>query len=363
MSHHFCLYPRSQVRVAVALSHLTNMRVVFSRNQPISYETSIGKTYRTWVGMTLKPSFKQLQYFVTLAETGHYRKAADRLAISQPSLSLQITNLEEALQVSLLERGRRGATLTPEGRSVLEKARGILNDVEALVDIGKPMTEGLHGTLRLATSPTLGPYLLPHVVRRLRSDCPDLRLVIRDGAPVDLLDELLAGHHDLILTQLPVSSTDVHVEPLIYEPLLLAVALDHPLAQRCEVQDADLSGATVLSLSNRFTLHEQVAALVREVGATLLQDYQGTSLDTLRQMTAMNMGVTFLPALYAHSEVPDTDPDVALIPYRKRRFKRTTGLVWRKSSGPAPAFAALADVLRDVARDQFKGLWRVGTGA
>lgn len=302
------------------------------------------------------PTVRQLQYFVTLAETGHYRKAAEKVGISQPSLSLQISNLEKTLQLKLLERGRTGATLTPEGRDVLERARAILGDVIELWETSERLKGGLAGTIRLGSSPTLGPYLLPNVLRELHQRHPALRLLIRDGAPFDLLDDLLAGQHDLILTQLPVPSSDVTVLRLLREPLHLAVAREHRLAQQSAANDHDLVDETVLVLSNRFALYDQIAELTQVVGGQVLRDYEGTSLDAVRQMTAMNMGVAFLPALYAQSEVPKTGGDVALLPFRNGQFTRSIGLVWRRSSGHHAAFEAFAEVIRDVSRTHFKGL-------
>ncbi|MEM8652958.1 MAG: LysR family transcriptional regulator, partial [Pseudomonadota bacterium] len=228
--------------------------------------------------MKAQITFKQLQYFSSLAELGHYRKAAERIGISQPSLSLQIANLEEALRLPLVERGKAGALLTPEGREVLERTQRILSEVTALTEISEQMKTGLAGTIRLGASPTLGPYLLPNVVKQLHELYPTLRLIIRDGAPRDLIDDLLAGRHDLILTQLPVNSSDVVVTRLFREPLRLAVALDHKLAGKSQAKDNDLSGENILALSNRYTLHTQISDLAQEVNANLRQDYEGTSL-------------------------------------------------------------------------------------
>lgn len=309
--------------------------------------------------MSIQITLKQLLYFQTLAETGHYRKAAERIGISQPSLSLQIANLEGVLGLKLVERGRAGAVLTPEGREVLAMARDILADVAILEQTSERMKTGLAGTLRLGSSPTFGPYLLPNVIRQLHVAYPELRLLIRDGAPSELLEGLLKGEHDLILTQLPVHSTDVEVVRLMREPLLLAVALDHPLAGKSQAVDKDLRGESILVLSNRFTLHTQIAQLSQDIGANLRSEYEGTSLDALRQMTAMNMGVTFLPALYARSEVTNSAGDVALVPYREGHFFRHIGLVSRKASGDQKSFKIMADLIRSVAKKRFKGLVHV----
>ncbi len=305
------------------------------------------------------PTIKQLRYFVALAEAGHYRKAAERVGISQPSLSLQIANLEQLLKLTLVERGRAGAVLTPEGRETLTRARRILDETQALADISEHMQSGLAGTIRLGASPTLGPYLLPNVVRRLHEIYPSLRLIIRDGAPRDLMDDLLSGTHDLILTQLPVQSTDLAVTRLFREPLRLAAAPDHPLAAKGSAHDADLNGESLLALSSRFTLHSQMADLATDVGAILRQDYEGTSLDALRQMVAMNMGVTFLPALYMQSEVASQGGDVTAIEFRKGRLTRSIGIAWRKSSGHHAGFKTFADLVRTVAREKFGDILQI----
>lgn len=302
------------------------------------------------------PTVKQLRYFVALAETQHYRKAAEQVGVRQPSLSLQIRNLEALLGLNLVERGRAGATLTPSGREVLAHAKSVLAEVGALMATTEQLTDGLSGTFQLGASATLGPYLLPRVVERLHHQHPDLRLFIRDGAPQDLLQDLLAGRHDVILTQLPVQSTDVITTRVFREQLHLVVAQNHRLAKASKATNADLAGENVLSLSTKFTLHGQIAQLTQEVGASLLQDYEGTSLDAIRQMVAMNMGVSFLPSLYVASEIREPISDVAVIPFRPGRFTRTIGLVWRKSAGQAAGYAKFASFIGDVTREHFGSL-------
>lgn len=311
--------------------------------------------------MPSQPTLKQLQYFAALAKAGHYRKAAERAGISQPSLSLQIAKLEEILGLQLVERGRAGALLTPGGREVLARAQRILDDVAALVDLSERLETGLSGTIRLGSSPTLGPYILPNVVRRLHDRYPSLRLFIRDGAPRDLLQDLLDGQHDLILTQLPVASGDVTVRRLFREPLWLAMARDHPLAGQDCIVDSDLAGQNLLALSSAYTLHAQIAALAQEVGASLHQEYEGTSLDALRQMAAMNMGLTFLPGLYVNSEIAGPDGDVAVVPFRRGRFTRSIGIVWRKTAGAAAAHTAFTEILREVVISDFARLVQLET--
>lgn len=128
---------------------------------------------------------------------------------------------------------------------------------------------------------------------------------------------------------------------------------DHPLASRLAVTDADLAGQDVLSLSDAYRLYAQVAALCVELGANLRRDYEGTSLDALRQMTALDMGVTFLPALYVQSEVSTETGDVAVRPFRKDRVTRSIGLAWRRRSAHRELIQRMADLISGVVKERF----------
>ena len=300
-------------------------------------------------------TLRQMTYFVALAETRHYRRAAERVGISQPSLSQQIVALENALGVTLVERGQRGAVLTPQGRTILDQARRVLDETATLRALAQQARDGVSGTIRLGSTPTLGPYLLPHVMRRLHEAYPELKVIVRDAAPLVLQDELLSGQQDLILTQLPVPSADTEVMRLFREPLKLAMAQDHALVGRGDVTDADLAGQDVLTLSDAYRLHAQIAGLCEEIGANLRRDYEGTSLDALRQMTALNMGVSFLPALYLRSEVSGETGDVAVRAFRKDRVTRSIGLAWRRRSAHRRVIARMAGVIGEVVQEKFAG--------
>ncbi len=278
------------------------------------------------------PSMRQLRYFVALAEAGQYRRAAERMGISQPSLSQQIAALESRLGHRLVERRRGGITLTPAGREMLPHARGILNGASEMVALAQTLNSGVAGTLRLGATPTIGPYMLPAVLRRLHETHPGIKLMARDGPPRDMIEDLLAGRCDLVVTQLPLVAADLAQRRLYREPLMLAVARDHPLAARTHVTTGDLAGLDMLSLGPAFALHGQIAALCRDAEARLVGEYEGTSLDALRQMVAMNMGATLLPALYLRSELPDDDGDVVAVPFRSS-LTRTVGVAWRRSLG------------------------------
>ncbi len=300
-------------------------------------------------------TLRQLNYLVALADTGHFRRAAERCEISQPSLSTQIQSLEQSLGVLLVERSRSGVALTPIGRDIVERSRLILEDVQGMVDFATTAQNGLVGTIRLGAKPTLGPYILPHVVARLHREHPELSLHIREGAPRSLESELSRGVHDVILAQLPIIGSELVAQRLFREPLYVVLAADHPLARHETIAPRDLKGLEILSLEPHYHLHDQVNALCQEFGAVMLRGYEGTSLDALRQMVGMGMGATFMPALYVRSEIGSRS-EVVVRPIQGRQITRSIGIVWRKSAGRADAYKEIANVMRDVVTRKFKNI-------
>lgn len=306
--------------------------------------------------MRQESTFKRLWGFANLAEAGSFSKAAQRMGISQPALSYHISKLEEQLAAKLFERSATGVILTPEGRTALALAREVLDALASLESLSTRKETGMLDEIRLGASPTLGPYILPNVLQKLHELFPALRVNLQDAAPSVLLEGLLSGRHDIVFAQLPLRSDKIVVERLFREPLKLVLPEAHPLAERTEIIDKDLRGQQVLSLSNAFTLHAQLSNLCDEVGATLRADYEGTSLDALRNMTAIEMGVTFLPALYVHSEVAASESNVVVRPFRNDRFTRSIGLARRRSSGRNAVLSQLSEIIRDVVRADYAGI-------
>lgn len=303
-------------------------------------------------------TLKQLRYLVALADFEHFRHAAESCGISQPSFSVQLQNLEGILGARLVERSRRGVFFTPLGREVVARARRVVFEAQSIQDYTIAAVQGLTGTIRLGVNATLGPYLLPRVLAALHREHPDTKLYIRESKPTSLETELGTGVHDVILAQPPVHNADFDSAPLFTEPVFLAVSAGHPLAGRTHVSVADLKGLPVLSLTPEYHLHDQVHSLCETFGARLIRDYEGTSLDALRQMVAMDMGTTFLPALYAQSEISELG-DVVTVPLKGRRISRSIGLVWRNGAGKSSGYVDLARFIRGVVQNDFKGLCQV----
>jgi len=298
-------------------------------------------------------TLKQLQCLVAVDQTKHFRKAADICGMTQPALSQQIQNLELTLNVQLVERSRAHVSLTPLGREVLERAKKMLDLSQSISDLTASTKGNLVGTIRLGTSPTIGPYLLPMVVASLHRQHQDLNLYVRENPAHDLEYELGKGTHDVLITQLPISGRNYNVVQLFREPLFLAMAIDHPLANKNKVQLKDIAGLDVLPLAPNYSLYDQVKTLCDDNGATLRRDYEGTSLDALRQMSGMGMGVSFLPALYAASEIKARS-EVVVKPIHGRSLHRAVGMVWRQTTTQTKSYEILADIIRDVAKKKLR---------
>ena len=296
------------------------------------------------------PTLRQLRYLVALADTLSFRQAAKACHVTQPTLSDQIRELEKRLKVELFERTRRSVTPTPIGREIAERARVVLRDVQDIVDLADRGRHVLTGTLRLGVLPSLGPYLLPLILPYLHRQYPDLTLYVREDTREGLLRRLGDGDLDLLLYPLPLNQDGFTVSALFREPLLLALPNEAALGTKEQIAPEDLKGLTVLALESGHSLYEQVLALCRQYGATPLLDFATTSLDTLRQMAAMGLGATFLPALYVRSEAR-RDPLLAVIPFAHPGPSRDIGMVWRSQSARHSEYQTLAVQIRDLLAD------------
>lgn len=293
------------------------------------------------------PTLKQFRYLVAVAETLHFRRAAEKTHVSQPTLSGQLRELEDRLGVQLVERSRSKVVLTPLGREIAARAKSVLRDVQDIVDLAAQGQSAMGGTIRVGVLQSLGPYFLPHILPDLHRSHPDLKLYVREGLPHVLLDQLDDGTLDLLFFPLPINSADLVSVRLFREPLWIVVPGEHRLAETDKIRKADLKGETFLTLERGHRLHDQVHDLCEEYGAEISLDYAGTSLDTLRQMVVMGMGLSFLPALYVRSEVLH-DRQVVARELASGAPSRTIGMVWRRQSARQRDYETLATEIRSV---------------
>lgn len=295
------------------------------------------------------PTLRQLEYLVAIADNQHFGRAAQAVHVSQPTLSQQLRTLEDRLGVVLIERRAPNAELTPIGRELVERSRRILVEVRELRALATRAGERLAGTLRFGVSPTLGPYLMPSIVAALHQQQPDLRLYIREGIPDDQAMELSRGALDMLLGPLPIDGPALNVEPLFSEKLFVVAAADHPLSAKDRVKRSDIEGETVLSLDRRHNYHRHVAAICADLNLELLRDYEGTSLDSLRQMTGSGLGLSILPEFYIQSEVGGK-AGVKVLDIEDWSANRAIAASWRDGAAYAPAYRAIAEHIQSEAR-------------
>ncbi|WP_116365065.1 hydrogen peroxide-inducible genes activator [Parahaliea mediterranea] len=293
-----------------------------------------------------EPTLRQLEYFESVARLLSYRGAAEELQISQPALTAQISTLEAGLKVALLERSRSGTHLTPEGRELLPYARDVLATMRNLKERAAVVSEGRQTTYRLGVPPTLGPYLLPHVLPELHKRHHKLKLYVREQPHQILLQELRSGSLDIAILPLPVRADDLIIEGLFSEPLRYVVPADHRLAGNPVVRPPQLRGERVLTLEAQHHIHSLVKNVCDRIGAVIERDYEGTSLDTLRQMVVMGLGTAFLPALYIHSEMHK--PEALYVSQLEGvPLVRDHGLAWRAAAPSRHFYRELAADIRE----------------
>lgn len=287
------------------------------------------------------PSIQQLRYLVRLAETRHFRRAADACHVTQPTLSAQLKELERKLGVTLVERSRSSVLVTPTGNAIVEVARRILRDLDEVRAVAASGRDLLESTIRIGVVQSLGSYFLPLIVPDLHAKYPRLGLYMREGLPDMLLRAVDEGTLDLLFFPMPVRNAELDGMSLFREPLHVVAPNNHALADEVAIEQEMLAAETILTLEPGHKLYEQVRLICDDVGAELSRDYEGTSLDTLRQMVAMGMGLSLLPALYVKSEVTREDLVVAR-PFARRPPTRTIGMIWRRRTAREAEYRKLA---------------------
>lgn len=296
----------------------------------------------------MRPTLRQLQYIVAVADAGRFSDAAQNLFVSQPSLSAQVAEAEAHLGAAVFERGRSGVILTAVGKEVVRRARYVLRQVEDMKEMALHGRSGLYGQIKLGVLPTIGPYLLPRCTQRLHDEFPDLRLGIRDEATIHLARRLVEGQLDTVI-----STREDHpgcvAEPLFKEHLWIAVPPEDPLAgSQAPVSLADLADRPFLTLGLGHRLTLLVQGLAQRAGAYVSSDYEGTSLDAVRHMAAMGAGVAILPDLYVICEAR-RDASLAFRRIDDAGADREISLIWRENSPGHESFREFAAVLKAAA--------------
>lgn len=291
--------------------------------------------------MAYRPSFRQLDYVVALEELRHFGRAAARCHVSQPTLSMQVAQLEQGLKVTLFERTAAGVIPTPLGVDLAHRARIILAQLDDVVMLAQTDTQRLGGLVRLGTVASVGPYFLPHFLRAVHRKYPDLKLYIREDRPVDIEKEVEEGGIDCAIGPAP-THAELTFRPIGTERIWLGIPSEHPLAACETIQLRDLAGMPFLSLGVGHRLSETLKELAEASGARIVDDYAGTSLDSIRQMVSIGMGLSIFPDLYAKAELREAE-DITLKQVSGWAGERTFGVFWRAGAGRQRHFEVLAE--------------------
>lgn len=297
--------------------------------------------------MPFRPSLRQLEYVVALAECAHFGKAAKRCHVSQPTLSVQIGIVEENLGVQLFERTSTTVLITPFGERFLHAARVALAAMNDLMDAVVQDSTALGGLVRLGTPPTFGPYFLPTFLPPLHQKYPDLKVYIIEDRPAAIEAAVAEGALDCGLGP-SCSEASLTFIPIGSERLYLVVPADHRLARRRAVTVKELESERLLALGSGNRLLENVQHLAKASGATVVDDYVGTSLDAIRQMVSIGMGCSLFPELYARAEFRNAQ-DVHLLEVKDWKETREVGVYFRATAGRVAHFQELAERAKDAA--------------
>ncbi|MGE0151299.1 MAG: LysR substrate-binding domain-containing protein [Reyranellaceae bacterium] len=287
------------------------------------------------------PSLQQLKYLIALAETRHFGRAAEACAVTQSTLSAGLQELESRLGARLVERRKRGAMLTPLGQQVVERARHILSEAEALVDLAQATREPLSGALKLGVIPTISPYLLPRIMPALRRRHPKLRLYLTEDLSARIAEKLDAGELDALLLALPYDLPGAETMALFDDAFLFACRKDHALAQAKTLPPERLNSEPLLLLQDGHCLRDHALAACSLMNRRGTQPFQATSLPTLIQMVDNGIGTTLLPSMAVAAGALKGTHIVTRPLAGAPTPSRGIGLAWRKASPRREEFRLL----------------------
>ncbi len=308
----------------------------------------------------------ELKYIVAVAREKHFGKGADACHVSQPTLSVAIKKLEEELQVKLFERNASEITVTPLGEEIIRQAQSVLEQAESIREIARRGKDPLAGALRLGVIYTIGPYLLPDLVRQTIATMPQMPLMLEENFTVKLLEELRNGEIDCAILAEPFPDTNLAIAPLYDEPFMAAVPSAHPLAARSSVTAEEIKKETMLLLGNGHCFRDHVLEVCPEFARFssnsdgIRKSFEGSSLETIKHMVAAGMGITLVPRLGVPKEAMSLNGDgkkrgrskaseapsfIKYLPFTGHIPSRRVVLAWRRSFTRYEAIAALRNAI------------------
>ena len=290
----------------------------------------------------------ELRYIVAVARERHFGRAAEACFVSQPTLSVAIKKLEEELDVKLFERGSSEVSVTPLGGEIVRQAQTVIEQAAGIKEIARRGKDPVSGPLRLGVIYTIGPYLLPDLVRQAIDLVPRMPLMLQENFTVKLLDMLRTGELDAAILAEPFPDAGLAIAPLYDEPFMIAVPKKHPLAKRKRITAEELKTETMLLLGTGHCFRDHVLEVCPEYAhfssnaEGIRKSFEGSSLETIKYMVASGMGVTVVPQLSVPAE---PDRHVTYVPFAPPVPTRRVVLAWRRTFTRYEAIAALRNAI------------------
>jgi LysR family hydrogen peroxide-inducible transcriptional activator len=291
-------------------------------------------------------NLRDLTYLIAVAKYRHFGKAAQACFVSQPTLSTQIKKLEEELGVILIERNNKQVLLTEIGEQIVSKVEAILKNVDDVRQMAENYKDPGSGTLSLAAIPTLGPYLLPHIMAGIQAEFPKMQPLLYELQTAEILKRLESGEIDAALLALPIEHMPFVYEPLFEEPFLAAVPAGNPLAKKKQLQLSNIAEEKVLLLEDGHCLRNQALDICRMIDAHEFEGFRATSLETLRQMVASGVGATLIPML-ATLEYASRQTSISYIPFEPPAPSRQIVLAYRGTYHRIALLQRIAELIRE----------------
>jgi LysR family hydrogen peroxide-inducible transcriptional activator len=301
----------------------------------------------------------ELKYIVAVAREKHFGRAAEACFVSQPTLSVAVKKLEEELDVKIFERGAAEVSVTPLGEQIVRQAQQVIEQAAAIKEIAKLGKDPVSGPLRLGVIYTIGPYLLPDLVKQAIARVPQMPLVLQENFTAKLLDMLRTGELDCAILAEPFPDTGLAVAPLYDEPFMAAVPATHAMARRKTTTAEELKNETMLLLGTGHCFRDHVLEVCPEYArfssATegIRKSFEGSSLETIKYMVASGMGVTVVPQLSVPKEPQE---HVRYLKFTPPVPTRRVVLAWRRTFPRYEAIAALRNAIYACPLDGVKRL-------
>ncbi|MCL4739035.1 MAG: LysR family transcriptional regulator [Burkholderiaceae bacterium] len=290
----------------------------------------------------------ELRYIVAVARERHFGRAAEACFVSQPTLSVAIKKLEEELDCKIFERGGSEVSVTPVGEEIVRQAQQVIEQAQGIKEIAKRGKDPLAGPLRVGVIYTIGPYLLPDLVRQAIERTPQMPLMLQENFTARLLEMLRTGELDCAIMAEPFPDAGLAVAPLYDEPFVIAVPSKHPLARRKRIPAEELKRETMLLLGTGHCFRDHVLEVCPEHARFssdaegIRKSFEGSSLETIKYMVASGMGITVVPQLSVPAE---PQPHVVYVPFADPVPTRRVVLAWRRSFTRYEAIAALRNAI------------------